>query len=152
MTLRLPLLLAALMTLLPLPGALAQEDGDPREIARRCIELVEHRTDRAIAYIGETTQATIHRIRRLDAAGAPDEEIIAAGHAGAAVVNRTAHWATDSIQRLTRRCVHALIDAGASRELVHRVVAASRAAQDEIAGARERAVGAIRKAVREALG
>ncbi|MFG0285803.1 MAG: hypothetical protein ACF8R7_15415 [Phycisphaerales bacterium JB039] len=151
MLLRLPLLLAALLALLPMQQAAAQNDGDPEAIARRCVQLVDHRADRSVEFIADTTEQTIQRIRRLDAAGAPDERIINTGKAGALVVNRTARWAIASIDRLTRHCVRAMIDAGATRELVRRVVEATDASKARIAAASDRATNAIHMAVREAL-
>ena len=151
MTLRIPLLLAAILALLPMQQASAQNDRDPQEIARRCVQLVERRADASVEFIAETTRETIQRVRRLDAAGAPDERIIRTGKAGALVVNRTSRWAIDSIDRLTGRCVRAMVAAGATRELVRRVIGASEDAKGRIAEANDRATSAIAMAVREAL-
>ena len=152
MTLRISLLVAAILALLPLQGAIAQTDADPAEIARHCVRVINARTTWAVGSIGETTDATLHRIHRLHASGASDREIIAAGHAGVHRVTRLAAIATESIQAVTRRCVAALTAAGAGRQLIARVISASDDAQAHIAAAAERARTTIHAAVRRAIG
>jgi hypothetical protein len=153
MTLRISLLVAAILALVPLQGALAQSNGaDPTEIARHCIHVIHAQTARAVGGIEETTDATLHQIRRLAASGASDREIIAAGQAGAARVTRISETATDAIQSTTRRCVAALVAAGADRRLIARVLSASDNAQARIAVSAERAHTAIRSAVGHAIG
>lgn len=163
MTMKVPLLLAAILAILPFQGATAQslqtnalqtnaqvvqnDSPDPVAIARHCVRRINFHADRASGAIAGATDATLMRIRRLHAAGASDREIIAAGQAGAGRVARIGAGATDSMQSATRRCVAAMIAAGADRRLVARVIGASADAQDRVAGAVQRAQTTIRAAV-----
>lgn len=159
-----PVLVVAILALLPasVSAQSLQRDAarpvaevvspDPIRLARHCAHLINSRADRGVAAIAETTDQTMQRLRRLHAAGASDREIIAAGWAGAGRVERLAAASTEAIGATTRRCVVALIAAGADRQLIGRVLGVSESAVESVRVASERAQAAIREAVRRAIG
>lgn len=164
MTLKTPVLIAAMLALLPasLSAQSMQRDAgqpvaeavnpDPARLARHCAGLINDRADRGVAAMARTVDQTMQRLRRLHAAGASEREIIAAGRTATARVERIATASTDAIGATTRRCVVALILAGADRQLIGRVLNVSDSAVESVRAASARAQASIRQAVRRAVG
>lgn len=125
---------------------------DPADVAARCVASMEHVADRTVGGIASATDGTLARIARLDAAGAPDREIIGAGQAGINRVHMTGRFGASRIVRIERHCVRLLIRVGAERDLIMRVRTAAEGFRTNIGDAVQRGTGAIRQAVADAIG
>lgn len=125
---------------------------DPADVAARCVASMEQTADRTVGAIASATDGTVGRIARLDAAGAPDEEIIRAGRAGITRVQMTGRFGASRIARVERHCVRLLVRVGAERDLIMRVRGAAEGFRMSIGDAVQRGTGAIRQAVADAIG
>lgn len=125
---------------------------DPAAVAARCVSSMEQVADRTTGAIASTTDATIDRIARLDAAGATDREIIRAGQAGTHRVQLIGRFGASRVERIERHCVRLLVRLGAERDLVMRVRGAGEGFRTSIGDAVQRGSMAIRRAVADAIG
>jgi hypothetical protein len=130
----------------------AQNAPDPVDVAQRCVAQMEQVTDRTVGAVGDTTQRVIDRIADLDASGASDREIVAAGRAGSDRVARIGNFGARGISHLERRCVGLLVRLEAERTLIQRVRGAAEGFREDIGNAVQRGTMAIRQAVADAIG
>lgn len=129
----------------------AQAQADPGQIAAACIAAMEREADHAVVDIGGITGSTVARIRQLDADGAPDAAIIAAGRAGHDAVGLRRTVAQRTIASLKDDCVFVLRRLEAPPALIARVATAGRAQIGVVNAAAQTAHNAIGHAVRDAL-
>ncbi|GIW74485.1 MAG: hypothetical protein KatS3mg103_1007 [Phycisphaerales bacterium] len=125
---------------------------DPVEVAQRCVAQMEQAADRTTDAVATATRSAIDRIADLDAAGAPDRAIIAAGKAGSDRVARLGAFGVRGITHLERRCVGLLVRLEADRRLIERVRDAAEGFREDIMAAVRRGTMAIRQAVADAIG
>ena len=125
---------------------------DPVDVAQRCVAAMEDVRDKTVDGVANTTQRVVDRIADLDAAGAPDREIIAAGRAGVERVSRIGQAGAKTITRIERRCVALLVRLEAERDLIMRVRGAAEGFREDVGNAVRRGAGAIRQAVADAIG
>ncbi|MEO1008710.1 MAG: hypothetical protein AAFX79_09090 [Planctomycetota bacterium] len=152
MTRTLSMLSAVLMVLVAAAATQAQTRPDPADVAARCVATMQQTTDRVVGAIGGTTSAVLDRIADLDASGASDDEIIAAGRRGISRVTGLARMGVARVSRTERRCIGVLRRLGADRALIGRVADAADGFREDIGNAASRGVGAIRQAVDDATG
>ncbi len=137
-------------------GAFAQGVGnerpDPADVAARCVSAMEAVADRTAGGIGDAAQRATGLVARLDAAGAPDREIVRAGQAGVDRVQLIARFGSSRIARIEAHCVKVLRRLGADRALIGRVMDAADGFREDVRNAAQRGSGAIRQAVADAIG
>lgn len=125
---------------------------DPAEVAARCVAQMDRISTSTARVVAAQTGGAIDRIESLDAEGAPDRVIIAAGEAGADRLAATGRRGAAQVGKIQRHCVEALVRLEADRALIARVQAAGEAAREAISQAVRRGTGAIRQAVADAIG
>jgi len=154
MTRSLSIVLAALVALATAGNAMAQRNPGPApaDVAQRCVASMEQTRDRATDAIATTTSAAIDRIADLDASGAEDRAIVAAGRAGTNRVQGIARFANARIARTEAHCVRILRRLDADRALIERVRNAAAGFREDVGTAARRGTAAIRQAVADAIG
>ncbi len=125
--------------------------ADPADIAARCVAAIQDTMEQAARDMHATTDRTTARIRQLDADGASDERIVAAGRAGVQAVTDTEVAAVREIRQLRNNTIQALRRLDAPRQLIARVSGAARAGAGKVEDAAERATTQIHTAVRAAI-
>lgn len=156
MTRTLSMWTAMVALLVSAAGVFAQGVGndspDPVMVAQRCVASMETATDRTTGAIGDTTAAAVALIARLDAAGAPDREIIRVGQAGTERVQVIGRFGASRVTNIAEHCTRALRRLGADRALIGRVQNAAEGFREDIRNAVARGSMAIRQAVADAIG
>ena len=131
--------------------AMSAQADEAQRIAAACIAAMDRTADTHQLKVRETTAQAVNAIKRLDREGAPDRAIIAAGMRGIKEVEEATARATNRVKELRERCVRELRELEAPRELIERVLNASRASVATIEQSDRRASSVIRNAVEEAL-
>lgn len=131
--------------------AMSAQADEAQRIAAACIAAMDQTAENHERKVRETTGQTVNVVKRLDREGAPDRAIIAAGVRGIKEVEEATTRATNRVKELRERCVRELRELEAPRELIERVLNASRASVAAIEQSDRRASAVIRNAVEEAL-
>jgi hypothetical protein len=141
----------AMVALALCTSTMTAKADEAQRIAVACIEAMDTTAQNHERKVRETTGQTVNAVKRLDREGAPDRAIIAAGMRGIKEVDEATARATNRVKELRERCVRELRDLEAPRELIERVLNASRGAVASIEQSDRRAKSVIRNAVDEAL-
>ncbi len=141
--------LIVVMVLTLFSGTAAAQDGEL--IAETCIRSIARTTHRTVDTIHDQRDRGVVKIRRLDDAGAGDEQL-------AGVARRTnlriADTGTDGAQAVARKtaaCVRTLNDIGADAALIDAVRTAGERALQRIETAATNSAAVVRRALENAL-
>ncbi len=147
------------LTVSIVPGQLVRAQDGPAPtappsgafVAQQCVERVQTVTQQTVGAVIVAVHNGVDRIETLDANGAPDGALVAAGAAARERVNDRAQGGRLRVTHLTGHCLQVLehLDAPPAVRLV--VIHAREQAFEVIGNARQSGIGAINAALESAL-
>lgn len=145
---RMGLAAALFVCALPLATAQAQNEPDPEQVAKKCIERVNKLSEGTVKQISEVCDKAVAKINELQAAG-DQEGARRAAHRGLEAVVRIADRGHDGIRKTTEHAVKVLKKLEAPKELIEQVLANSKSAQGAIREAARKCAEAIKAALKD---
>lgn len=152
-TRRLASLTLALASFAPLSSALAAEKSPPtpEQVVARHAEGVQMLTTTATAAIANAGSAAVTAINSLDAGGATDKQILAAGKRALGRVGTGVMRSLGGVRKMTEGALRVLNRIGAAEEFKVSVRSAAAGAVASIRAAGEAAATSVRAAVDAAI-
>lgn len=144
--------LIASAALLVAPARAADDPAAPDGPVAQCVQAIAQVVERGQNQTRRTADRTANLVASLDGQGAPDPVIRQAAREGLERVAEIAQHSERRINALAARCLRALRDNGAPPEAAQAVIDARDRALEAVAATARAGTGAIRTALRTALG